>query len=640
VAINLEDTVPLEGLTTDQQATFRTEIGAASAAALSTETATRASADSALQTAINNLSGSTGTPIAWTADNPSGGSNSGDYKAAAHWSFNVDGAVLNTGFPSYGGQTIHMVVQSGDNDVDQVSKSTFIVQNVSMVAYGIGQRVMTGGRLTGWGNGDCIFEDKLLEFGCGVRSDGDEGTKIDRYYLSQSNYVQTLTVGGVFKSPIDTTTTQAILASKDPQTITVANATGVAAGHWIQVDVSAPGPGGVGNQTAFTRQEAVKVIAVNGNNITGIFRHTHPSGALVKGCVVLAFNGGTSFGQGRTLVNLSLPTYTTGQARGNGVNNEASTITGSGTSWSNGMVGGDQFCPGVFSFDVDETPNYYNGLPLRVYYPIWNVSATSLNIYRRNQVGGPNVYQGKARTTANNTFYGYKIFPGAQILETEGNTAIVVLEHNTFNWQIGHTVECAHSQNIDCSLATWRVVCYSPGMDYRSGLALDNHGTQDFATGIHVDGGLFGGEWVTGVSSRGRAHCYVAQLATNETNALFINHSDTQRARIDWANRQYIEFDAINASMRMKVNARGYEGFISYIEGTQASNTWTELHTMKYTGNLMAGTGVNVDGKLIMERNTGEQVIIEPYTNPSTFQTGVRFYRKSGGTKTLIGSIG
>lgn len=637
-------TKAIEDLTSDEQATFRSEIGAASSAALSTETANRVAGDAALQTAIGNLSSTSGVPMSWAPTNPAS-NNDPNYRVGVQWSITVDGSLMNPGFPSYAGHSVYMVVQNGENDPDQVSKTTFITQGVSMVAYGAGQRVMMANRLTGFGNGDCIVEDKLMEVYGGVSADGDEGQKVDRYYMAQGGYIQTATISTVVRSSVDTVTSQSIDASKDAQTVAVANATGVSVGDWIQFDVSAPGGGGVFNQTPFTRAEAVKVLAVNGNSITGIFRHSHPVGAIVKGCVVLGFNGGTSFGQQRSLVNLSLPTYTTGQARGNGDNNASSALTGSGTSWSNTMVGGNQYCIGLFSFDVDETANYNSGLPLRVYYPIWNVSSTSLNIFRKNQVGGPNIYQGKARTLGNSTFYNYKIFAGAKILETDGNTAIVILEHNTFNWQPGHTVECAHSQSIDCSLATWRVVMHSPGMDYRTGLELSNHGSQDFACGIYVDGGQFGGEWANGVSSRGRDNCYYANLSSDQTNAIKISHSDTQRAAIDWTNRMRIEFRPTVGNsyggMRIKTTSYGYDGLLDFY-GSQpnGSNVWDTLQRAEYNGDLILKTAVNLTPKFEIQTHRGDTISMEPYFNSGTQMSGLKIYRNYNGTKTLLGTIG
>lgn len=638
-----ETSIEIEELPDAKKTRVRNAILAIAQSALNAETAQREADILQLETAIDNLNTTTGVPFEYIGTNPMVGTDH-NFVQAVGWRITTDAVLTEIGFPTFASHGITTIVQDGYNDIDQVSKSTFHCNKQDMIAYGQGQRILSDTRLTAFGSGDAITYNNLLELYGGLTSSGDEGQKLYRDYVSQGQQIQRGTISSVSRSGINTTATQNITASRTPQTVTVADASGCSIGDWIQFDVGLPDGGDVSSQTPYSRAEAVQVTAISGNTITALFRHSHPTGCLVKPCTVLYMGGGTSFGQGRYLVNLSATPYTTGTARGNGVNSRGLSLTGNGTSWSTGMVGGDAYNIGLLSFDIDEVPNYHGVLPLRVFYPLWDLaSSTSVKMHRRTYVGLA-VYQGKASTPGDATFFNYKIHPGARILKVTNNTAIVVLEYNNFTWTVGNTVECAHSHSFDVSGQTFRIGMNSVGGEYRRGIELSNVGKQDFETGIEIGyaAGDYGGRWITGLKVTGEKDAINVSV-NNTANAIQINHSDTQKAAIDWTNRMRIQWNVLDDAanyqhgMRIKTSGQGSDQFMDFY-GTTGYGVG--VGKMEYNGDIIIKPSVNQNTKFAINTTNSDTITFEPYVNGSTGRSGLKIYNVFGATKTLIGTFG
>lgn len=611
----------IEDLTTEQEASFRSLIGVDTAitSAVNAEAATRAAADAALQTIINGLSAQSGLPASYTATNPSIQSDP-NWQPAIKREVTFDSSVVNPNFATIQLEANTLYATYGVNNVDAVAKTTFVVSANYLQSPAHGQRILYANLVDAWGCGDAIISDNTINYYGGLEDGGGEGVKWYRNVIEQGRYVLKSTITGVTRSSVNTTLTQNITKNKNAQTVTVADATGVSVGQWIQFDVGPPGT------TAYAKAEAVKVLAVSGNSITARFDNNHTSGALVKGSVVLTFGGGTNTGQGRYCVNLSHSGYSTGVAR----KNTANQMLGTGTSWSNTMVGGDVNNPGVISFDLDDvTASPFSvGDPLRVYYPIASVaSATSLVVYRRDQVGVA-IYNGRATTDS-----AYKVRPGARVMAGDPINnryySVVVLESNEFTWSVGNQVEWAHSSSNDVSGATWRFVCYSPGMTYRTGLEISNAGPQEFQTGIIV--GTYGNNagWATGAQISGSGTCLLLAPTTSTGKAIQIHVGAGSSGRIEWiAQGQYIDYDSSIQGMRIQTNKGGQganNGLLTF-----PTPAWTFNSTMTYYGNIKLITTANSESspKLTMAISGGTEWTLE-YDG-----TGPIFRRNVGGTIT------
>ena len=609
----------IESLTTQEKTDFRTAIGVDTAisSAVDAEAATRAAADAALQATINGLSAQSGVPASYTATNPSIQADN-TWQPAIKREITFDSSVVSPSFSSIQLESNIMYATYGVNNVDAAAKTTFTLSANTLSSPAHGQRILYANTIEAIGCGDAVISDNTITYYGGLEDGGGEGVKWYRNVIEQGRYIFKSTITGVARSTVNTTLTQNITKNKNAQTVTVADATGVSVGQWIQFDVGSPG------STAYAKAEAVKVLAVSGNNITARFDNNHTTGALVKGSVVLTFSGGTGTGQGRYCVNLSHSGYGDGVAR----KNTANQMLGTGTSWANSMVGGDVNNPGVISFDADNVTSspFSVGDPLRVYYPIASVaSSTSLVVYRRDQVGVA-IYNGLATSDS-----AYRVRPGARVMAGDPITnryySVVVLESNEFSWSVGNQVEWAHSSSNDVSGATWRFVCYSPGMTYRTGLEISNAGPQEFQTGILV--GTYGANagWATGAQISGATTCLLLAASKSTGKAIQINVGNGNSGRIEWiAQGQYLEYDSVIQGLKFQTNKGGTgsnNGLLSV--ATPAANANSVL---SYVGNIKLTTPAESSAKITQTIAGGTEWTLEYDA------TGPIFRRNVAGTIT------
>ncbi len=299
------------------------------------------------------------------------------------------------------GQKFGLIIQNnckGSGDCQSISINNFY----------------TGGYLAGGDEGECLY--------CGQDSEPD-------------NKVATIsappTAGGG-----NTTSTQPIVGSTSAQTITVASSAGFANNEWVEVNIAG------GTNQDLGQREAVQLTGVAAGTLTGIFRLNQNTGVTIAPATVIPVASVNGFGNQRWLIDTSVSPYTTGLIVGP-VGNGAQTITGSGTTWTNGMVGGNTQNPGCISFLQDTTyTSMATGRSIRTWFPIKNITSTtamSLTIARLSDI----MPYGATNTN-------YAIYPCAQVLRVvaAGNDYLngsgsLIIENNTFTWTNGDTIEHA-----------------------------------------------------------------------------------------------------------------------------------------------------------------------------------------------------
>lgn len=193
-------------------------------------------------------------------------------------------------------------------------------------------------------------------------------------------------------------------------------------------------------------------------------------------------------GQGRLLVNLSKPSYTTGTA---GTSNNA--FFGVGTNWvSSGLPGATHTNPGAITFTADNEPNFPGGT-LQDYYPIVSLQDdTHGHFYTRKAVGQQ--YQGLAGATPGP----YTMLPSAIVMAisptTNPQASKVVLSNCPASWwSVGDLCECAISPDIDVVGMILRAGMSSHGGNYDSFIKLWNDGRRQFQAGLSIAGDGTGG---------------------------------------------------------------------------------------------------------------------------------------------------
>ena len=374
-------------------------------------------------------------------------------------------------------------------------KHTWTALAVYGVHRGAGQRGLSAFNGTHYGMGDSAiigFTNKSR----GGPVAGDEGQGLALVsYLMQGDYIQLGTVAGTtVRSAINTTATQVIAANKDPQTITVAAPTGAVVGDWMVVEQYAP--------TGFDVTEAVKITAIGSGTISGIFLNNHPNGVTLKGACCIPIDGAQAFGQQRVLVNMGGASYATGTITGA----SGGRLTGSGTSWSNTMVGGDALNIGAIAISNDTyNGEFFNGAdggssgPLRSWHQITTVTdATHLGFHTFSCAGDAG-YKGRGNWPSN-----YIIRPAARMLiYAEG---LAICEWSAHAWDDGDLVECAMCPYPDVTGLQFNLAQYTPNAtNSRCFMSIANTGATTFQQGIQLTGFMKttgGGDkvaWDTGI---------------------------------------------------------------------------------------------------------------------------------------------
>lgn len=424
--------------------------------------------------------GETPQGVRWTYVNPNASADSTDL-VGLHTVSHFDSSLAD---PLFAIQTPHfdeLYAWKGQNQYGGLTsaKQSFMNFDFRQICPAAGQSFIQANYMQKYGMGDAFISSDRLGLWGGANVPGDEGQSYRTMHLTHGENIVTATISSIpTPATINTTLTQNVVKSKTAQTVTVASTVGVSVGKWVTID----------RGIVFVDQntEAVKVTAVGAGTITGIFRANHNSGATVTPATVLVLSSGYQFGELRPIINRSATPVSAGTATVATL--ESLVVTGTGTNFTNGMVGGDATLPGYLTFLVDDfegsTPtggNYYhsNGTQLKVYHPISSVSSTTaLNIVRRNEANTVG-YRGNAVGVASN----YEIWPGARMLTFDysanptnwSNT--IVLETNTFVWAVGNTVECAFSNSPVWTGELMRMTPIVAGGAYLGGYTLENFGS-------------------------------------------------------------------------------------------------------------------------------------------------------------------
>lgn len=367
------------------------------------------------------------------------------------------------------------------------SKTTFAPLFLTSVYQSWGQKFGLGNNITCFGMGDCGPIANTLTY-AGGPVNGDEGSA-SVFQTAQELQALTLAtqVGASVQSTCNTTLTQVVNAtypvvggsatSLPTQAVTVASTTGCNVGDWLVIGSSLP--------TSSPDNEAVQITAVGGGTITAAFRLHHLNGAPVTGALVLNVNDASQFGLGRVLVNLSGTSYSTGTVSsivGGG-------FTGSGTTWTNGMVGGSAANIGCIALAADT----FNGAPwfsgsgtsgpLKSWYQITTVvSNTSIGIYS-NSVPGDASYHGLGPGSGS-----YQILPCVAVLQIIGNQ--VIAETTSTTWSNGNNLELVHTPYPDVTQQQFSISKFGAGGIFRGWTEVTNRGARKGNHGLFFDGSV------------------------------------------------------------------------------------------------------------------------------------------------------
>lgn len=339
----------------------------------------------------------------------------------------TDSANIAPGFQNNGIVNSQLNDYYGDH-VDGSSKTSFQNFLLNEVGIGAGQHFNIALNMNDPGAGDHQMITGNIHYNGGYEVAGDEGACgyclglwEPAYSLVGNTQINGVpTVGGG-----NTTTTQAITGSQIAQTVTVSSSTGFSVGEWVEVD-AVPIAG------ASINQEAVQLTGVATGTITGVFRNTQASGVPVMPATVIPLSLAQwgDWGQHRWLVNNTAPSYTTGTIswHSGAPNNNP---IGSGTSWSNGMVGGNAANPGCIADDADI--NRY-GVPTN--WAIASVTDATHLITTNERQTDPTTLTGSS----------YEIRPCAFVLRVISNgltnacCTTLILENNPFTWTNGDQI--------------------------------------------------------------------------------------------------------------------------------------------------------------------------------------------------------
>lgn len=373
-----------------------------------------------------------------------------------------------------------MSVQHGQNAYNALTlaKESFFGLSTDIEAIGAGQRFVYSNNMVAYGMGDvALHGNDYVQFGGGP-TDGDEGQGWGlASALTQQTFLSQTTIATVpTPSVLNTTTTQVINKSQFVQTVTVVSTAGAVAGDWVVVDQELPSPG--------TNMEAVQIISFGPTSITGIFRCNHNNGCTITPALLLTLGSTFTLGQDRVLVNWSQPSYSTGtiaSITGGG-------YTGSGTNWTDNMVGGWAKNIGAIALTADDYAGspFSLGNPLKSVYQIKSlVSPTSLGILSTS-VAGDASYHGRGPGPAGSGGSGvYKIVPCAKILRIQ--SGLVICETSTSIWTIGDSVEQVICPYPDVGGFQYNMSVFTTGGIRRYFMHVNNQGARKFDAFISLE---------------------------------------------------------------------------------------------------------------------------------------------------------
>lgn len=344
------------------------------------------------------------------------------------WTVNTDFANVSPGFSgSFAGAAITSDVFHGDHS--SAAKSTMWNWLMTMNAVAAGQTFNVGAIINKNGGGDYqSYSVNLYNFS-GLTVGGDEGACLFCGFVQDgaagaasaySNPTTTIsgtpTTGGG-----STTTTQTITGSLSPQTVTVSSSSGFAVNEWVEINNTS-------NHSSAGKSEAVLLTGVSAGSITGIFRLSQSSGVNVTPATVLPVASTVNIGEHRILVDTTLACYSTGTIAYDDVTGH---WNGSGTSWTNNIVGGNSTVIGAIAATAD-TPTGGG----RSWFPISAVNSTTQLVTNPSRFA--DLPGSSAAYTICPAVYVLRVLPTNNVLGGPGN---IVVETNVFAFANGDTIE-------------------------------------------------------------------------------------------------------------------------------------------------------------------------------------------------------
>jgi hypothetical protein len=494
------------------------------------------------------------------------------------------------GFSGIGAGTgAYVFIGSMGSGIHTQGKKTQFPLLLTQTAYGSGQRFVYGATLNAYGASDSFIASEALRF-CSGPIGGDEGAgwRSVSYCLQGVDALVLGQVTAVTRTAYSARTTQIVNGSNVVQAVTVSTTTGANVGDWICVgQTTGPSP----------NMEGVQITAVGAGTISGVFRTNQASGTSLTPALVMTVTNLIGAGEGRYLINLSGASYTTGMVSaiaGGG-------FTGTGTTWTPTMVGGNVGNIGAIALNADTyTGAPYNGSPgtntgpLYSWYRIGSTPTnTSLGIVSYS-VAGDAGYRGYGAPGpgANNT---YVIRPSALILNFLPTFGQIVCETSTATWTVGDTYECALTPYPDVTGFQYHMATYTAGPTNRAFMQVINTGPRAFQQGIALVNGQSGGylgsnadTWSWGTAfvvdncQVGLAVGNCSTTAISLTSAAAGGRSTDAGGGIKWGG-QILQPNTPNSGMDFQMITTGTGGMLKSISNTVNSDgSQCELHWQGY----------------------------------------------------------
>lgn len=390
--------------------------------------------------------------------------------------------------------TTNLYATHGQNiySVQTQSKHSFFNINNFAQYNAAGQHFNMANTLYAFGMGDsATYAQQYVSFAGGpINGDEGQGWGLASNLTQQPFLVITTITAVPAQNTINTTLTNQVLLSKDLQTVVVGSTAGLLndGNDWVVVGQEIP------NQAP--NVEAVHVISFTPTTITGIFRNNHQPGTTITPALRL-FGGAMTYymGQDRVLVNMSAPSYSTGQV----TNIIGGGFIGTGTNWTESMVGGYALNIGAITLECDDEVGYpfdAGANRLRSWYQIDHVfNPTDLGAYRTSVAGAGN-YIGKGPIQGQSVIpTNYVIRPCAKVLHlvTGANGSItgeLICETSTSTWTVGDTIEQVICPYPDITGFQYRMGTYTNGSLFRFFMGIANAGSRTIDVGFGFQSGF------------------------------------------------------------------------------------------------------------------------------------------------------
>jgi hypothetical protein len=424
-----------------------------------------------------------------TATDPVVGNDAND-RRAVDVTCTINDINANTGYSDQNCMQVTLNANAGQNlyNGGTNAKRTFLPLSVTGNYTAAGQKFLYGNTINCWGMGDCAIHGNDAVTYAGGPIAGDEGTGwgLASDLSQQSNLAISFVTSVPTQSTCNTTTTQAITGGYTAQTVTVASSTGCSVNDWVVVNTVLPS-GNYGSPN----NEAVQLTAVGSGTITGIFKTNQSSGTTITPALVLNTNGTYQFGEQRKLVNLSEPSYSTGTV--SAIN--GGQFTGTGTSWSNSMVGGNSLNVGCISLSADAYTAYPFGTgsnELNSWYEITGViNSTNLGISSMSVAGDISYHgQGPGPSGSGASASSYVIRPCVEVLTVNGSQ--IIAETTSTTWAANDNIELAISPYPDVTGFQYYMGQWNPGGAHgqRGFEFIRNNGAREFGYGFSVENAM------------------------------------------------------------------------------------------------------------------------------------------------------